>query len=150
MPIRDTLTNLAAIQDGLSISSPVSQSIKKAYKYPPSRAQSLEPPCFVNTWSFPDQSVEDGSFSQGHHRYTITMQMFAVDADLERGLEIATSFWEAWLTAWVGDQQLKNGGASEFIGASLTGSDPTIALLEWNGVSYPGWTATLDGIVSRT
>jgi hypothetical protein len=42
MPIRDTLTNLVAIQDGLSISSPVSQSIKKAYKYPPSRSQSLE------------------------------------------------------------------------------------------------------------
>ena len=149
MPITDTITNLVAVQESLSITSPVSQTILKAYPRPPARNVSLEPPCFINTWSFPDQAGEDGSFSQAEHRYVITMQMFAVDADLDRGLHIAEKFWEAWLDAWVADQQLKNGGASTILGSALTGADPTLSLLEWNNVGYPGWTATLDGIIQR-
>ena len=148
--IRPVLTNLAAIQDALTITDPFSTSIAKAYDYPPNRNEVLDMPAIVNLWSFPDQSVEDGSFAQGHHRYSIQMQCFVNDADLSQGLDIATAFWEAWLDAWVADQQLKNGGPAVIHGTSLTGADPTISLLEWNGVTYPGWTATLEGVVPRT
>ena len=148
--IRPVLTNLAAIQDALSITDPFSTSIAKAYDYPPSKNVTLDMPAIVNLWSFPDQSVEDGSFDQDRHRYAIEMQCFVNDADLSRGLDIATAFWEAWLDAWVADQQLKNGGAAVIHGTSLTGADSTISLLEWTGVTYAGWTATLEGVVPRT
>ena len=147
--IRAVLANLAAIQDTLTITTPVNTSIKKAYKYPVSKNVALDMPAIVNIWSFPDQSTQDGSVAQGHHRYSIEMQCFINDADLSRGLEIATAFWESWLDAWVADQQLKDGGASVIVGTSLTGADPTIGLLDWNGVSYAGWTATLEGVVQR-
>ena len=149
MPISTTMTTLATLQETLSITVPVSQSILKAYPRPPARNVSLEPPCFINTWSFPDQAGEDGSFAQGEHRYVITMQMFAEDADLDQGLHIAEMFWEAWLDAWVADQGIKSGGVKTINGAALTGADPTLSLLEWNGKGYPGWTATLDGIIQR-
>ena len=147
--IRAVLTNLVAIQGALTIVTPVATSIKKAYKYPLRHNQSLDMPAIINVWSFPDQSTQDGSFAPGHHRYSIEMQCFIHDADLSRGLEIATAFWESWLDAWVADQQLKNSGASVIVGTSLTGADPTIGLLDWNGVSYAGWTATLEGVVPR-
>lgn len=148
--IRSALTNLIAIQDALAITNPISTSIAKAYKYPPDRDTALDFPAIINTWSFLDQGSEDGSFSQGHHRYSVEMQCLIRDADLSRGIDIATAFWEAWLTAWVADQQLTNGGASTILATSLTGAAPTIQALEWSGVSYPGWTATLDGLIPLT
>ena len=147
--IRAVLANLAAIQDTLTITTPVDTSIKKAYPYPLAKNTALDMPAIINIWSFPDQSTQDGSFAQGHHRYSIEMQCFINDADLSRGLEIATAFWESWLDAWVADQQLKNSGVSVIVGTSLTGADPTIGLLDWNGVGYAGWTATLEGVVPR-
>ena len=148
--IRGALTNLIAIQGTLSISDPISQTLAKAYEYPPDRDTALDFPCIINTWTFPDQGTEDGSFSQSHHRYSIEMQCLIRDADLTRGIDIATAYWESWLTKWVSDQQLNNSGASTMFATSLTGASPTISALEWNGVSYPGWTATIDGLVSLT
>ena len=147
--IRAVLTNLVALETDISITDPITTTTGKAYKYLPHQKTAIDFPAFLNTWTFPDQTTEDGSFAQGSHRYSIEIQCLIDDADRDQGLEIATAFWEAFLNAWVADQQLKNGGARTILGTELTGAEPTLSELLWDGTTYYGWTATRGGGVDR-
>lgn len=144
--IRTALDNLVALQETVSITSPVAMSITKAYKHPPGRQIAAGAPFVVNTWAFPAQ---DFNIAQSVHRYTINMQVFCEDADLERAGDIAAAFHEAILNAWRADPKLTQAGVAGVIGAHLRGGDPTLVALEYNGKTYAGLDLFLDCQIAR-
>lgn len=147
MSIRTMLDELVRLQEGLSITSPVKQSITKAYKYAPSAKTGLKTPFWINTWAFGQQ---DDVVVEGTANYTVTMQLFCEYANFDRGIDIATAFHEAFLTAYTANRQLKTtANVKTAIQTSLRGPDPTIAGLDFHGQTYPGLTMFLDAIVSN-
>jgi hypothetical protein len=136
--IRTVMTNVVSLQEGLSITSPVSASIKRAYKYMPPMSSALpDCPCFINSWTLAEQELDLGLRILF---YTINMQLAVDDSDQDQAADIASSFMNAFITAHNADVQL--GGSCNI--TTLRGSDPTLAVLQWAGVSYIGLDLLLD------
>ena len=136
--IRTALTNLVTLQEGLSITAPVSSSIKRAYKYTPPQSSSLpDTPCVLNTWSLTSQELD---ISLRILFYTIRMQLIVHDSDQDRAADIASSYMNAIITAQNADVTL-DGAVNQSI---LRGSDPTLGVLSWAGVDYIGLDLLLD------
>jgi hypothetical protein len=143
--IRAAMVALATLEAGLSISSPITASVKRTYALPPNRKDALpDTPCWINGWTLVRQ---DKTFpplpTRGPRYYAINAQLFVRDADLNRGADIATAFHEAFddaldaSTAW-------NDAVMDW---DLRGGDPTLALLEWAGEGYPGLNLLLDVVL---
>lgn len=147
--IRAAIDGLITLEEALAITSPVtitgsgSTGPVRGYKYPPKPKTALAQVSFIHSWAFPTQ---EDAIQQEVHRYTIAPQCLVKDADLDQGFDIASAFWEAFLNAWVADQKL----TSSVISSAIRSSDPTIAALDFNGVTYPGFTCFIDCWISRT
>lgn len=90
---RDALaTKLAAV----TITSPISASIKKVYKYRPDGETDF--PCVVLA-SPPAKRVERGPSGLRDKYYDVTMQLLVRDADVDRAAEILDAFEEAIIDA---------------------------------------------------
>lgn len=136
--IRAVLDKLIVLQKGLVITGPVTEHIKRAYKYPPNRSIALpDTPCWMNTWTLTAYHRYPGSL---HRFYTISNQLFINDADLDRAADIASAFHEAYTDAL--DQDITLGGVIER--QDVRGGDPTLVLLEWAGIAYIGLQIFLD------
>lgn len=136
--IRAALDTLITLQAALSIASPITASIKKAYKYVPDRNVSLpDTPCWMNTWTHVRRERYHG---QRDDFYVVNCQLAVNDADLDRAADIATAFHEAFADALDGNVTL--GG--KVIVANLRGGDPTLILLSWGGQGYVGLNEFVD------
>ena len=136
--IRTALTNLVTLQEGLSITAPVSSSIKRAYKYTPPMSSALpDTPCFLNTWTLTSQELD---ISLRILFYTIRMQLIVHDSDQDRAADIASSYMNAIITAQNADVTL-DGAVNQSI---LRGSDPTLGVLSGAGVEFVGLDLLLD------
>lgn len=144
--IRTALTNLVAIQEDVSITDPYGMEITEVFKHPPGAQIAPEPPFIVNTWSFPDQDLY---IAQDVHRYTINMRVYIGEPDREDAGDIAAAFHEALLNAWRADPTLKNGGSAAVIEAAYRGGEPTLGILEMNGINYVGLDLYLDCQIAR-
>lgn len=106
MDIRAALDQLIIRQAALSITSPITESIKKAHKYmAPPEGDIPEAPCFMNSWQLVRHEMGHGTGSVVEI-YVINSQLFVKDADRERGADIATAFHVALIT------DLEDGDAS--------------------------------------
>lgn len=142
MGIRSALDAIVVIQGNLSISSPLSRVIKKAWKLgPPASVKLPDWPAFVNSWTL---LAQEPNFQSRFLRYRINMQLLVapitVDSDLHA--DIATAFWEQMLTDFGQDVEL--GGAVTL--SNLRGGEPTLAQLDRPaaGESFVGINAILD------
>lgn len=142
MDITTALDRLVALELGLSIAAPVVLSTKRAHAFPPNRQQALtETATWVNTWTL--NRIEwtlSGTTANRQEFYTVTAQLFVLDADLNRGAATASAFLPAFLSALGADFTL--GGTVLF--ADARGGDPTLGLLEWAAQGYPGLTLLID------
>lgn len=136
MDITAAVARLAAIEAGLSITSPASVGVKRAYTFPPNRQHALaDTPCWVNSWQL--ARIEwglGGTAGPRSEYYTVHAQLFVLDADLNRGAAVASAFLPAFVTAVNADWTL--GGTVRAV--DVRGGDPTLALLEWAGQGYAG------------
>lgn len=133
------LDRIAAVQAGLTITSPVALSIKRSYRVPPSQSKMLSDlPCFINTVDMP--AVQWLPNQQRARTYTVLMQLFVGDADSDRGREIALSFLEAMITAFHDDLTL-NGTCTN---QRLRGGTPTLARFSWAGSEFVGIQVLMD------
>lgn len=136
--IRAALDKLILLQAGLSISSPASIAVKKAYKYVPDRNISLpDTPCWMNTFTHVRRERHHG---QRDDFYIVNCRLAVNDADLDRAADIATAFHEAFADALDGNVTL-NGTV---VVANLRGGDPTLVLVDWGGQSYVGLNEFVD------
>ena len=136
--IRTVMTNVVSLQEGLSITAPVSSSILRAYKYMPPMASALpDTPCFLNNWTLQNQELDVGLRILF---YTVRMQLVVLDADQDQAADIASSYMNALITAQNADVQL--GGSCNL--TVLRGGNPTLAVLNWAGIDYVGLDLFLD------
>lgn len=133
------LDRIAAVQLGLSITSPVAETIKRVYRVAPKQSDALsDRPCFINTVDVPE--VHWGANAQRHRMYTVGMQLVVDDADKDVGREIALSFLEALIVAFHDDLTLNFTCTSQV----LRGGSPTLAILTWGGRDYVGLQLFMD------
>ena len=147
---RAALDGLSTLEQALAITEPVAITGSgngtgpvHGYKYPPNPKTVLAQVSFLHSWGFPGQ---EDSLAQEVHPYRITAQCLVTDADIARGFDIASAFWEALLTAWAADQKL----TSSVIASTLRSSDPTITGLDFNGQTHAGFTCFFDCWIERT
>lgn len=137
MDIRSALDRIVAIQQSLSITSPVALSIKRAYKYVPPQEAALDLPCWQNSWTMVSETRGFGSREQ---LYTVNMQLLVADADQDRAADIATAFHVALVDALDNDRTL--GGT--VTRQDLRGGNPTLVVFERSGNVYLGLNLFLD------
>ncbi len=136
--IRTVMANVVTLQESLSITAPISSSIKRAYKYMPPMASALpDTPCFLNNWTLQNQELDVGLRILF---YTVRMQLVVLDADQDQAADIASSYMNALITAHNADVQL--GGSCTM--TALRGGNPTLAVLNWAGIDFIGLDLFMD------
>lgn len=132
MGIRAVLDNLIVIEAACAITSPVTVSVKRAYKYIPDRESALpDTPCWLNGWSLVNY-LRSSAFRE--QEYDIRAQLAVLDADQDRAADIASALYENFLTRL---------DANITLGATinrhdLVGGQPTLAAMTWAGQPYIG------------
>ena len=131
--IRAALDRIKTVEEGLSITLPVEQDIKRVYKYFPHQGVMPEVPCFMHTYSLP--RVEH--FPSGIRRqvYTVRTQFLSGDADQDQAADIASAFLAEWLDAFSNDLTLNGNCTGPLV---VRGADPTLADLEYAGKHWVG------------
>ena len=141
MTIRVVLDKVVTKEGGLSITSPVNLSIKKAWKYMPRQNVALpELPAFMNSWTA--LPVDFGISGLRALNYRVHIQLLVAKATVEddRSADIATAFWEKMRDAFDADLTL---GDTVTL-AVLRGGDPTLVVIERAKESFIGLNAYLD------
>jgi hypothetical protein len=136
--ITAALDALITMQEALSITDPITATIKKAYKLPPQGKIVLDFPCVINNVSFVRQVRSPVGILR--HFYTIEQRLLVKDADLNRGAQIALAFWHEILITWNENIKLTN----TVYTSELRGASPTIGIVEFAGLSYPACISFLD------
>ena len=138
MDIRSALDNLIVIQAGLSITDPITESIAAAYKYvPPANVALPDTPCWTNEWTLNEVQRFVNLRIQ---TYTVHMQLFVLDADLDAAADIASAFHAKMVTALDADVSL----GQTITQQSLRGGSPTLASLVRSNQAYIGLDLFLD------
>ena len=138
MDIRSALDRLIVIQAGLSITSPIDASIKKAYKYSPGSSVALpDVPAWTNEWSL---NAVDRFVAFRVQTYTVHMQLFVLNADLDVAADIASSFAKEMIDALDADVSL----GQTITQQTLRGGNPTLASLTRANLNYIGLDLFLD------
>lgn len=141
MDIVTALTALTNLQAGLSITSPIKSSIKAALPFAPSRASALpDMPCWINEFDLSLVEYTMGVTDQPIQHYAVHSQLFVQEANLQQGAKIAAAYLVALMAAW---------NKNPFMGGSVSmslprGGNPTLAMLEWAGLAYPGLNLFFD------
>jgi hypothetical protein len=138
MSLRTALDRLVVLQEAVAISSPISTTVRKAYKYVPNQAEALsQTPLFFNSWTFAE---ERRAVSLAERMYSVRMQLAVEDGDLDRAADIATALFEQFLADLRLDVTL-NGNVTR---ADVRGNSPTLVGLTYGGQTYVGIDMNLD------
>ena len=131
--IAAALARIKTVEEGLSITSPVTQSIKHVYTYIPHQSAMPEVPCFMHNYALTSvQHFPGGSRKQ---IYTVTSQFLSGDADLDQAAAIASAFLAEWLDAFSNDLTLNGNCTGPIV---VRGADPTLVKLDYAGQSWVG------------
>lgn len=132
-------TQLALLENGISITAPLAVSVKRAYWGAPSQGVT-DMPCVINALSEAERTLGFGGREQ---RVAVNVQLIVARTTIEdqRSAEIATAFWFAMKDKF--DKDTGIGGSVAW--STLRGSDPTVpVILEHAGQTYIGVSAVLD------
>jgi len=142
----DALTELLL---GLSVTDPAASSIKRVWTFPPPRGSAMpDKPCWLLSWTLNGVGAEQEGASfdefidgaEPSQSYTVRMQLFLDEEDLNVGAQIATAYLPKLIAAWQADVTL--GHTCQY--SRLRGSNPSLVLLEWAGLSSPGLDLFMD------
>ena len=146
MDIRSAMDRIVTLQGGLVITVPGegidTLAVAQAHKYFPDRAEVIESPGWINEWSLVEE--ERGASGTRRHTYIVHSQLFVQDADLDQAADIASEFFDQYMTALDADVTL-NGACTIQV---LRGGQPTLVTLQWAGdLTYIGLDLFLDVIM---
>lgn len=140
MTIALALAQLGVYEAALTIAAPVVVQTKRVYTYSPGRQAALSDcPAWMHSYTLTRREIGPTKYQF----FTIHSQLFIDDADTDRGAAIATAFLDAYITVLsLAANSSWAGTIAHLVG--IRGGDPTVALLEWAGRSYPGLDLYLD------
>ncbi len=139
MNLTNFLAALQALQNAITITSPVALTVKRSYWGKPQEAPG-DLPCIINALAEPDRVLGFGSRDQ---KVRVNVQLLAARATVEntRSALIATAFWYAAKDKF--DRDISIGGTVAW--STLRGADPTVpVILELGGQAFIGFNAILD------
>lgn len=140
MSLRTALDRIIVIQAAVSITDPVTTSIKRAYKLSPDQSEELaDLPCVMNNVFYVGQ---EASAQMRTLRYRVQMQCMVAKSGIEddRSGDIAVALWEKLLDDFSRDIML---AGTVTLALFEEGSSPMPALLD-RGTKYIGFEATLN------
>ena len=134
------LDKLILLEKTISITSPITSTVKRVYfGAPPGAITDL--PCVINALAEPERTL--GMANRREEKYRINVQLLVARAtsEDERSSRIAASFWVSAKTAF--DANVTIGGTVMF--STLRGANPTVpVILQHGGQAYIGFDAVLD------
>lgn len=136
--IRDVISAFAALEDGLEISEPYPEKIRRVYKYLPPAADMLDLPCVMHQYR--PISEERRVNNQRERVYAVRIDVFLAKhgAQTDVWSEMAAAFDEALITAYDGNVLLTADETAHQRLFDFGGNDYQPTLLLWNEVPYVG------------
>ncbi len=134
------LDKLIALEKTISITSPITSTVKRVYFGGPADAIT-DLPCIINALAEPDRTL--GMANRREERYRINVQLLAARAtpEDERSSRVATAFWFAAKNVFDADPTIS--GTVMF--AVLRGANPTVpVILQHGGQAYIGFDGYLE------
>lgn len=140
MNIRSVLDRIKTVEEGLSITDPETLAIARVYKYFPHQDAELEGPCFMHSFTL----VTERRFNQQREQlYVVRSQFWSGNADKDRAADVAAAFLGKWIDAFDNDVRLDGACSSQ----TVRGGDPTLAHLEYGGLSSIGLDLFMDVVL---
>ena len=134
------LDKLILLEKTISITSPITSTVKRVYfGAPPGAITDL--PCVINALAEPERTL--GMANRREEKYRINVQLLVARAtsEDERSSRIAASFWFSAKTAF--DANVTIGGTVMF--STLRGANPTVpVILQHGGQAYIGFDGFLE------
>lgn len=150
MDIRSAMTAITTTQGALSISSPESVSVVKAWPYfpPQTRTNRLQTPLWRNEWTLVREERHIGLRVQF---YVVHMQLLVDRPNLDDAADIATAFMPKVVDAFDAQDGSSNGGVAlslagvpSVTNTALRGGNPTLSRFDESEATYIGLDLFLD------
>ena len=139
MSLQQLMDKILEIEEGLSITSPVSLSVKKAWDpVPPANTTLVDLPAWTNTWSMDGMDWLPGDMRDETYVVRMILAVGESTTEQDRQGRIATAFWESLLNALHADPQLGGFGRLQRIRSAQQGIVP------FGGRSYVGLEVSLE------
>lgn len=145
--IGDALAALVLVEDAVTATvGGVVFATRKAYVYPPPAADALPTnPAWINTWTL---SRRESGHSLRTLFYTVRVQLFIDDADIDRGMEAATRMHTDFIDRADANVTLKDaGGFATVTRLDYRGVDPSVGVAERGGKRFEVMQMDLDLIM---
>lgn len=142
MSLRDALDALVLLEQGVSITDPVTTSIRKAYKIIPAQSeQAPVTPFAQNVWTLREQRRFPGGWYERFYR--VRIDIVTRDQDIDRAADIVTALAEQLQDDL--DQHIRlNQTIKE---GNLSGADPTLGEFTIGGQTMIGARLYFDFII---
>lgn len=139
MSLRGALDRLIVLEAAVSVTSPVTISVAKAYKLVPPQSQELaDLPCMMNICTFISSEMMNGMRTL-YYRVQIQCAVAKLGVEDDRSADIAVALWEKLLDDLGADISL-NGNVNLALFEEESSEIP--AVLD-RGVKYVGFSANL-------
>lgn len=132
--------NFDAVQfDGSKVK--ITSKIARVYKVPPAADSDLEPPCWMNSWTFgADLRAPQGLAVTD---YSFLLDLYVEEAsggELDLLADLVAHYHDVWIAALRTNLRLVDvlGQINATNEAKIRGADPTLCILRWNGKDYVG------------
>ena len=145
--IADALAALVLIENAVTVSvGGVTFATRKAHAYPPPAADALPTnPAWINTWTL---SRRESGHSMRTLFYTVRVQLFIDDADIDRGCEAATRMHVDFIDRLDSNVTLKDAlAAATVTRLDYRGVDPSVGIAERGGKRFEVMQMDLDLII---
>ena len=138
MALRAALDQLIIVQKAVAIKSPVTTSVKKAWKYIPRENADLgETPAFFNTFTL---AGWEKAISLGIEQWRVNTFLVVYDANHDRAADIVLALLEQYMTDLVSESAL----TGTVTGWTLRGTDPTLVAIPRPNRDYAGANLIMD------
>jgi hypothetical protein len=134
--IADALAAIVLIENAVTVSvGGTTFATRKAYAYPPPAADALPTnPAWINMWTL---SRRESGHSLRELFYTVRVQLFIDDADIDRGLEAATRMHTDFIDRLDANVTLRDAGNAATVSRlDYRGVDPSIGVAERGGKRF--------------
>lgn len=136
--IRDVIAAFAAVEEGLEITEPYPEKIRRVYKYLPPAADALDLPCVMHQYR--PISETRGPNGQRTRVYAVRIDVLLAKHGAQTDVvsEMGAAFDEVIVSAFDGNVLLTSEQAAHQRLFDFGGNDYQPTLLYWNDIPYVG------------
>lgn len=135
--IREVITALAAMEEGLAIVSPYAKTLQRVYPYLPPSSDELDLPCTLHQYRLASEERGPNGYRARTYHIRIQFLFQKVPTETDVWSEIAAAFDEVFITAMDAHVKLNTLATSSYQRLLNEGSQEYMpAIGEFNGIRY--------------